>query len=118
MAKVNVCSYSKPNHQGLVQVTGMRTEKEVHNNLISEMSDTLSDCEWVVGPSSDRVLPDNYSHFGCFAKPGNNEGDMACVYMVSSQGNFIHLLTAKTFMGNDHAWQIAKQASELLHEGL
>ena len=124
--------YSVADKNGYITRLGMRTGQEVAADLSYELRDLLSECEWSgvgldfqyqVFPVSHNgknstvqlnVIPDDVQGIMCFAQVGQNEGDMAYVKLLLKGGRTCTLFSAKTFNGNDHAWQIARKAAELL----
>jgi hypothetical protein len=124
--------FSAPSDSGYIVKLGMRTGQEVATDLSYEMRDLLSDCEWSgvgldfqyqVFPALHNgketkvqlnVIPHDVVGIMCFAQVGQNEGDLAYVKLLLRSGRTCTLFSAKTFNGNDHAWQIARKAAELL----
>jgi len=130
--KIWLEKFSAPNEQGYISRLGMRYGAEVVADLKYEMRDLLDDCEWssagldflyqvfptVIDGTPCTVqlgaIPSNVQGIACYAQAGQNEGDYAHVKLLLNESRSCALFTAKTFNGNDHAWQIARMAASLL----
>jgi hypothetical protein len=100
-----------------------RLAREVVTDLEYEMRKILVEAEYVsVGLSfrpqyhlafrSERIPP--HIWVACYVVTGANEGHYVHIDLIMDRNERLTLCTIKTFMGDDHAWTIARQAAELL----
>lgn len=101
----------------MVKVEVGRSIRSIHKELLTELGDMVDEyfhIDYVIRGRGTFLWPDNVHWIACYAVTGGSEGHYIHVDLIDREDKRTLVFLGKTFLGMQHAQNIAARCAELL----